>query len=89
MIYLYALKSLRTTHDALGEDPGSADPLFPPVQQLGREGRKVALRNYFKKHSSTMGTAEFTNKTSPFVRACSFIIFSIGCQSLLVLILLA
>ncbi len=37
-------------HDALGEDPGCKDPLFPPVQQLGREGRKAALREYFEKH---------------------------------------
>ncbi len=39
-------------HDALGEDPGCRKPLFPPVQQLGREGRKAALRAYFEKHFS-------------------------------------
>jgi len=39
-------------HDALGEDPGCEKPLFPRVQQLGCEGRKAALRAYFKKHFS-------------------------------------
>lgn len=35
-------------HDAMGEDPGCNDPLFPPIRQLGREGRKAALGEYFK-----------------------------------------
>ncbi|MDO9535312.1 MAG: radical SAM protein [Bacillota bacterium] len=38
--------------NALGEDPGCEDPLFPSVQQLGREGRKAALIEYFKMHFS-------------------------------------
>ncbi len=46
-------------HDALGEDPGCGEPLFPPVQQLGREGRKAALRNYFKKNSSTICVGQY------------------------------
>ncbi len=39
-------------HDALGEDPGCAEPLFPPARHLGREGRKAALRSYFESHFS-------------------------------------
>ena len=39
-------------HNAMGEDPGCNDPLFPPIRELGREGRKAALQEYFKGHFS-------------------------------------
>jgi len=46
-------------HNALGEDPGCAAPLFPPVQQLGREGRKAALRDYLENHSSSISVGQY------------------------------
>ena len=39
-------------HDAMGEDPGCLDALYPPVQRLGREGRKAVLRSYIKRNFS-------------------------------------
>ncbi|MBD3376618.1 radical SAM protein [candidate division KSB1 bacterium] len=38
--------------DGLGGDPGCPQPVFPPIRQLGKNGRRVDLQHYMKENYS-------------------------------------